>query len=145
MRLTRSALAIAALILAAAPTAGCKVSENAAGDVTVSPDTDTTDYSAPAADPPPAPEAENPGSPPSANEIWVGGSWRYEHGKYVWGRGHWERRRDGFTFHPARWVEVNGRWEHHPGHWNSEKPGVGHPPHTDDHHPAEHHPEPPHH
>jgi hypothetical protein len=152
MRSYRGVLAIAALVLGAGATA-CKGSDNpppadnagaapqnnapgAAAPAQTSGDTDTVDETAPAGQAPPAPQAETPGPAPSPTQLWVGGSWRWDHGKYVWGRGHWEAKRDGSSYHPARWVENNGKWEHHPGHWNSDKPGVGHPAHTDAPRPA---------
>jgi hypothetical protein len=90
-------------------------------------DTDTTDETATAA--PPAPQAENPGSPPAAGDVWVSGMWHFEGGRYLWNRGRWEPQRPGFVLIQARWVEDNGRWVRHPGRWarGPERPNEGRP------------------
>ena len=75
---------------------------------------DTPDQTATAA--PPPPQAENPGPAPTPNDVWAGGSWQFEQGRFVWAKGHWEGRHEG-QFQQARWVQVNGRWEHHPARW----------------------------
>ena len=88
-------------------------------------DTDTTDETATSA--PPADEAENPGAPPAAGDVWEKGVYRFEGGKYVWNRGRWEHARPGFTLVQARWVEDHGKWVRHPGRWEKggDHPGEG--------------------
>ena len=81
--------------------------------------------------PPPAPQAENPGTPPTPTDTWAAGSWKFDQGKYLWEKGHWESRHEGATFQQARWVEANGHWEHHPARWlapTAPRPGAPPPP-----------------
>jgi hypothetical protein len=97
-------------------------------------DTDTTDETATSA--PPADEAENPGAPPGAGDVWERGVWRYEGGHYLWNRGRWEHARPGFALIQARWVEDHGKWVRHPCRW--EKGGEGRPNEGHEGKPGEH-------
>lgn len=96
-------------------------------------DTDTTDESAPTtAPPPPAPEAENPGAPPTMGDVWQTGTWHFESNRWAWSRGHWEHAKPGMMLTQARWVQVSGKWERHPARWMKGGPAEhmlpGHPP-----------------
>ena len=123
MKLKRSMLPMVMWIGVAAIT-GChdKVNvdpDNAGGAATTPPpaasESDTTAETATTA--PPAPQADPQGSPPSPNDVWVGGAWRYAGGRYAWNRGRWESPRPGFGLIQARWAEEHGRWVHHPARW----------------------------
>ena len=118
----RSAALSTLMIAALAATTGCndkvKLDDNTGGSSVPSPavsDSDTTDETATSA--PPAAEADPPGAAPSPNDVWVGGTWRFEGGHYHWLRGRWEGRRAGFELIQARWAEENGRWVRHPARW----------------------------
>ena len=40
----------------------------------------------------PAPRTENPGPPPSTEDVWVSGHWEKTDRGWMWREGHWERR-----------------------------------------------------
>ena len=40
----------------------------------------------------PAPRVENPGPPPSTEDVWVSGHWEKTDRGWMWQAGHWERR-----------------------------------------------------
>ena len=77
MKLNRSVLVVAAMMIGGAATMGCKSNDAtpdtsaAAGDSTTDTPPDDTATAAP-----PAPEAESPGPAPSPTETWVQGTWK---------------------------------------------------------------------
>lgn len=67
---------------------------------------------------PPAPVVENPGPPPRAGFVWIGGYHRWDGDHYVWVHGHWGRPpRAGAVWIPAHWAHRHGRWIMIEGHW----------------------------
>src|SRR5690242_4770775 len=101
MRLLRGALVAVAMAACAAPVVGCSSTPAPADDVVDEPE--TTDDTAPIAEPPPAPQAETPGPAPSPTQTWVAGTWRKDQGKYVWTKGSWRPKRAGYAYEQPRW------------------------------------------
>jgi hypothetical protein len=144
MKLYRGALVMMAMAIGST-TAACKGSNSsdsssadtaAATPPAAATDTDSADETATAA--PPAPQAENPGPAPSPADVYVGGSWKQQSGKYVWLKGRWQAPpKAGLSLQQARWVEVGGKWEHHPAHWVTGG-AAAHPVAPAAAHPAEH-------
>ena len=67
---------------------------------------------------PPPDRAEDVGTPPSNEHIWVRGHWAWAGGDYVWRGGHWEVRRVGHEWVHGHWtrrgrghVWVEGHWK----------------------------------
>lgn len=70
--------------------------------------------------PPPPPIVEPaPPAPPTAEDVWIGGNYRWSGQRYEWQRGHYERRpHAGARYSTGHWeqrdrgkVWVEGRWE----------------------------------
>jgi len=66
--------------------------------------------------PPPSPQAENPGQ--KAGYIWVMGHWDWKAGNWNWIPGHWERARAKKKWRDGRWelqgdvyVWIDGSWD----------------------------------
>lgn len=70
--------------------------------------------------PPPASQERGPGiDPPSADHVWVPGSWIWIDSRYAWRPGHWVVCRPGWIWVPARYVWtpygfvfVDGYWDY---------------------------------
>jgi hypothetical protein len=69
---------------------------------------------------PPASLERGPSSdPPSADDFWIPGCWRWEDNRYVWQAGYWAAGRDDWVLQPASyyssplgWVFVNSYWDY---------------------------------
>jgi hypothetical protein len=130
-------------MLGAALAVGCNNStaaDNSTADTAATPVSDTDTATETATTAPPAPQAENPGTPPNVGDVYVQGAWRYTGGHYVWGRGRWERSRSGVVLVQPRWVEANGKWEHHPARYTHARAGEEHPTEHGEARAAEGHP-----
>jgi len=67
--------------------------------------------------PPPAPQVEYVGPPPTVGYVWIGGYWAWHEGRHVWVGGHWDAPRPGYRWVPHAWVHEGGGWRMHEGHW----------------------------
>lgn len=66
---------------------------------------------------PSPPRFEQPGTPPVAGQIWIGGYWNWVGGRHEWVSGHWESPRPGHYWVPYRWQQRGQQWSLHGGYW----------------------------
>ena len=71
--------------------------------------------------PPPAPIEEQVDDPPSADQMWIPGSWVYYNGDYAWRPGYWMQGNANWNWNPGYYVWsprgylfVNGYWDYYP-------------------------------
>lgn len=67
--------------------------------------------------PPPPPQAEQPGPPPVAGQVWLGGYWTWTGARHEWVAGHWETPRPGQYWVPFRWQQQENQWRLFGGYW----------------------------
>jgi hypothetical protein len=67
--------------------------------------------------PPPPPQVESPGKPPSPNAVWISGHWLWRNGKYEWAAGRWENAPPGASYVPGRHKKTDGGWRWEEGRW----------------------------
>ena len=66
---------------------------------------------------PPPPRVEVQPPPPGPNQVWIGGYWRWNHGRHEWVGGHWDVRRDGYFWAPGHWYRNGAGWTFSGGFW----------------------------
>ncbi|HEV8676453.1 MAG TPA: YXWGXW repeat-containing protein [Methylomirabilota bacterium] len=67
--------------------------------------------------PPPPPQVESPGRPPSPNAVWISGHWLWQNGRYEWVPGRWENAAPGTSYVPGRHKKIDGGWRWEEGRW----------------------------
>jgi hypothetical protein len=68
---------------------------------------------------PPASLERGPTSdPPSADEFWVSGCWRWHESRYVWQPGYWAPIRDGWVWQAASYYSSPRGWIFNVGFWD---------------------------
>ena len=58
-----------------------------------------------------------PGPPPFLGAVWIGGEYRWVHGRYIMEGGHWAHPHAGRTWAPGSWQKVNGGYRWSRGYW----------------------------
>jgi WXXGXW repeat (2 copies) len=68
---------------------------------------------------PPPPQQEVMGTPPSPDQKWMPGHWRWNGARYFWEGGHWSAPpQPNMVFAPARWENRQNHWVYVDGRWN---------------------------
>jgi hypothetical protein len=70
--------------------------------------------------PPASLESGPVGNPPTADFIWIPGTWIYRHGRFLWLAGQWSPIRRGWVWVPARYVFTPAGYIFVDGFWDFE-------------------------
>jgi hypothetical protein len=68
--------------------------------------------------PPAAVEVEQPGAPPSPDQVWVPGCWYWSEGRYILRHGYWITQYAGWVWVPSHYVWTPRGYIFCPGHWD---------------------------